>query len=45
MARNLQMALTLSARDTGSKVLRKAMQDAVEQTKAAQNASGALART
>ncbi|MEQ9860634.1 phage tail tape measure protein [Pectobacterium cacticida] len=45
MARNLQLALTLSARDTGSKVLRKAMQDAVAQTKAAEKAGDELAKS
>ncbi len=45
MARNLQLALTLAARDTGSKVLRKAMQDAVAQTKAAEKAGDELAKS
>ncbi|MBG6246708.1 hypothetical protein CS369_21935 [Candidatus Symbiopectobacterium sp. 'North America'] len=45
MARNLQLALTLAARDTGSKVLRKAIQDAVAQTKAAEKTGDELAKS
>ncbi|WP_038906886.1 phage tail tape measure protein [Dickeya oryzae] len=45
MARNLQLALTLTAKDTGSQVLRKAMADAVTATKNAERASTELAAT
>ncbi|RNM05867.1 phage tail tape measure protein [Dickeya undicola] len=45
MARNLQLALTLTAKDTGSQVLRKAMADAVTATKNAERASTELATT
>lgn len=45
MSRNLSLALTLTARDTGSKVLRKAMQDAIQQTKAAEKHSESLSKT
>ncbi|WP_156293256.1 phage tail tape measure protein [Serratia oryzae] len=45
MSRNLSLALTLTARDTGSKVLRKAMQDAIQQTAAAEKAGDGLAKS
>ncbi|WPU22561.1 phage tail tape measure protein [Cedecea neteri] len=38
MARNLQLALSLAAKDGASKVLRQAMQDITRQTKASQKA-------
>ncbi|MBP1130281.1 hypothetical protein JOE25_001840 [Serratia sp. PL17] len=45
MSRNLSLALQLTARDTGSKVLRKAMQDAIQQTKAAEKQGDQLAKS
>lgn len=43
--RNLALALTLSAKDAASKVLRQAMQDSIKQTKAAEKASDELAKS
>jgi len=43
--RNLALALTLSAKDTASKVLRQAMQDGIKQTQAATKAGDSLARS
>lgn len=45
MARSLQLALTILARDNGSKVLRKALEDAVAKTKAAEKAGDDLAKS
>lgn len=45
MARNLQLALTLLAKDTASKVLQKVMQDTVKQTKASEKAGDELAKS
>lgn len=45
MARNLQLALTLFAKDTASKVLRKAMQDTINQTKAVEKADEQLGKS
>ncbi len=43
--RNLALALTLSAKDAASKVLRQAMQDGIKQTKAAEKAGDNLAKS
>lgn len=45
MARGLNLALTLFARDNASKVLKKTLQDTVQQTTAAQKASEKLGNT
>ncbi|EFZ0655787.1 phage tail tape measure protein [Shigella sonnei] len=45
MGRNLQVALTLLAKDTASKVLRQSMQDNIKQIKLAEKASDALAKS
>lgn len=45
MARNLQLALTLLAKDTASKVLQKVMQDTVKQTKASEKAGDELSKS
>lgn len=45
MGRNLQLALTLFAKDTASKVLRKAMQDTIAQTKAVEKADDQLGKS
>lgn len=45
MARNLQLALTLAAKDTASKVLKKAMQDTIAQTKAVEKADDQLGKS
>ncbi|WP_279203972.1 phage tail tape measure protein [Obesumbacterium proteus] len=45
MARNLQLALTLLAKDTASKILKKLMQDTVKQTKASEKAGDELAKS
>lgn len=44
MARNLQLALSLLARDGASKVLRQALQDIIKQTKSTQKASDEQAK-
>ncbi|EDL1272037.1 phage tail tape measure protein [Salmonella enterica subsp. enterica serovar Montevideo] len=45
MARNLQLALSLQAKDGASKVLRQAMQDILKQTKTTQKASDEQAKS
>lgn len=45
MARNLQLALSLLAKDGASKVLRQAMQDILKQTKTTQKASDEQAKS
>ncbi|MFD3249466.1 phage tail tape measure protein [Rahnella aquatilis] len=45
MARNLELALTLAAKDTASKVLKKAMQDTIAQTKAVEKADDQLGKS
>lgn len=45
MARNLQLALQLLARDTGSKVLKQALQSITRDTKAAQKTDDELAKS
>lgn len=45
MARNLQLALQLFARDTGSKVLKQALQGITRDTKTAQKADDELAKS
>ncbi|EKN3348272.1 phage tail tape measure protein, partial [Yersinia ruckeri] len=45
MSRILNLALTLFARDNASKVLKKTLQDAIQQTNAAQKASEKLGDT
>lgn len=45
MARNLQLALTLFAKDTASKVLRKTMQDTINQSKAVEKADAQLGKS
>lgn len=45
MARNLQLALSLLARDGASKVLKQAMQDIIKQTKATQKAGDEQAKS
>ncbi|MGL5629031.1 MAG: phage tail tape measure protein, partial [Plesiomonas shigelloides] len=45
MSRNLQLALTLVAKDTASKTLRKTMQDTVKQTKEAEKANEQLGKS
>ena len=45
MARNLQLALSLVARDTASKVIKKAMQDTIAQTKAVEKADDQLGKS
>lgn len=45
MARNLQLALQLLARDTGSKVLKQALQSITRDTRAAQKADDELAKS
>ena len=45
MARNLQLALQLLARDTGSKVLKQALQGISRDTKAAQKTDDELAKS
>lgn len=45
MSRNLQLALTLVAKDTASKTLRKTMQDTVKQTKDAEKANEQLGKS
>ncbi|MFJ5319248.1 phage tail tape measure protein [Pectobacterium versatile] len=45
MGRTLQLALTILTRDNGSKVLRKALEEAVARTKAAEKAGDDLAKS
>ena len=45
MARNLQLALTLFAKDTASKVLRKTMQDTINQSKSVAKADNQLGKS
>ncbi|XTD39491.1 hypothetical protein AB4I99_08100 [Citrobacter murliniae] len=45
MARNLQLALSLLARDGASKVLKQAMQDIIKQTRATQKAGDEQAKS
>ncbi|MDN0117585.1 phage tail tape measure protein [Yersinia frederiksenii] len=45
MARNLQLALTLFAKDTASKVLRKTMQDTINQSKSVEKADAQLGKS
>ncbi|MBN3254286.1 phage tail tape measure protein [Pectobacterium brasiliense] len=45
MGRTLQLALTILTRDNGSKVLRKALEEAVAKTKAAEKAGDDLAKS